>query len=332
MSCLITTIALATAVLASASAQSHQLYVLNSPSNVKIGQSSVPLRATELADVVSSTFGFSVPHGEKTWSNIMMADPFSLPEAVVVLEIPGSKNPGFDLNKVDHRDLVLDEPLNEVFATVEHRMKERLANKEYSIMHGSLTNVEFLKNQVFHPNFKLNPSIKPQLIDSYDEKYAVFFNEVYHLHQLGQGVKESGLKNNVPDFHWFQLQGIKALTAVNGENSEETIDGQKVLNEAISTLVQSYNEIYNNEVLIIAITNNAKESHRNKRELSGVEMDLNVAEPISNDFPVIFNLILWFVVIFVFSLLAIALSIAQMDPGRDSIIYRMTSNRMKKEN
>lgn len=28
----------------------------------------------------------------------------------------------------------------------------------------------------------------------------------------------------------------------------------------------------------------------------------------------------------------ILVSIAQMDPGRDSIIYRMTSNRMKKEN
>uniref|UniRef100_A0A2S2NRY8 Renin receptor n=1 Tax=Schizaphis graminum TaxID=13262 RepID=A0A2S2NRY8_SCHGA len=332
MSCLITMVALATAVLASANAQSHQLYVLNSPSNVKIGQSSVPLRATELADVLSSTLGFTVPHGEKTWNSLMVENPFALPEAVVVLEIPGLKNPGFDLNKVDHHDMILDEPLDEVYATVEHRMKERLDNKEYSIMHGSLTNEEFLKNQVFHPNFKLNPSIKPQHIDSYDEKYAVFFNEIYNLHQLGQGVKESMLKNNVPDFHWFQLQGIKALTAVNEPNSEETIEGEKVLNEAISTLVQSYNEIYNNEVLIIAITNNAKESRRNKRELSSVEKNLNVAEPISNDFPVIFNLILWFVVIFVFSLLAIALSIAQMDPGRDSIIYRMTSNRMKKEN
>lgn len=262
----------------------------------------------------------------------MMENPFALPEAVVVLEIPGLKNPGFDLNKVDHHDMILDESLDEVYSTVEHRMKERLDNKEYSIMHGSLTNEEFLKNQVFHPNFKLNPSIKPQHIDSYDEKYAVFFNEIYYLHQLGQGVKESMLKNNVPDFHWFQFQGIKALTAVNEPNSEEIIDGEKILNEAISTLVQSYNEIYNNEVLIIAITNNAKESRRSKRELSSVEKNLNVAEPISNDFPIIFNLILWFVVIFVFSLLAIALSIAQMDPGRDSIIYRMTSNRMKKEN
>lgn len=75
----------------------------------------------------------------------MVADPFSLPEAVVVLEIPGSNNPGFDLNKVGHHDLILDESLDEVYATVEHRMKERLDNKEYSIMHGSLTNEEFVR-------------------------------------------------------------------------------------------------------------------------------------------------------------------------------------------
>lgn len=75
----------------------------------------------------------------------MVADPFSLPEAVVVLEIPGSNNPGFDLNKVIRRDLVLDEPLDEVYSTVEHRMKERLDNKEYSLMHGSLTNNEFVR-------------------------------------------------------------------------------------------------------------------------------------------------------------------------------------------
>lgn len=56
------------------------------------------------------------------------------------------------------------------------------------------------------------------------------------------------LKNNVPDFHWFQLQGIKALTAINEPNSKETIDCENILNEAISTLLQSYNEIYNNEV------------------------------------------------------------------------------------
>jgi len=73
---------------------------------------------------------------------------------------------------------------------------------------------------------------------------------VSYLNKYPLQVKEGMLKNNVPDLHWFQLQGVKALTAINEPNSKATIDGEKVLNEAISSLVQSYNEIYNNEVFI----------------------------------------------------------------------------------
>ncbi|XP_011641954.1 renin receptor isoform X1 [Pogonomyrmex barbatus] len=56
------------------------------------------------------------------------------------------------------------------------------------------------------------------------------------------------------------------------------------------------------------------------------------AKPYTDNYPAIFNIILWFGVVFVFSLLATCIAIADMDPGRDSIIYRMTSNRMKKDN
>lgn len=59
---------------------------------------------------------------------------------------------------------------------------------------------------------------------------------------------------------------------------------------------------------------------------------VNLAKTYGTTYPVIFNIILWFGVVFFFSLLAICLAIAYMDPGRDSIIYRMTSTRMKKEN
>lgn len=40
----------------------HDMYVLNSPESIKIKQS-IPLRATELTDIISSMFGFTVPHG-----------------------------------------------------------------------------------------------------------------------------------------------------------------------------------------------------------------------------------------------------------------------------
>jgi renin receptor len=50
---------------------------------------------------------------------------------------------------------------------------------------------------------------------------------------------------------------------------------------------------------------------------------MNLAPEYSPENPVIFNIKLWFGVAFTFSLLAISLFIADMDPGRDSIIYRM---------
>lgn len=61
-------------------------------------------------------------------------------------------------------------------------------------------------------------------------------------------------------------------------------------------------------------------------------MNLNLAKAYSADYPVMFNIILWFGVVLTFSLLAISYTIGYMDPGRDSIIYRMTSTRMKKDN
>jgi len=305
------------------------MFVLNSPESVEISQT-VPLRATELADITSLVLGFTVPQGVEAWKKLLINTPFSLPEAVVVLEIPGLKNPSFGLNKINHHNLILDESLEDVYAIVKQRILLRFNDKESSFIHGSLSNEEFLKDQVFHP--ELSSSILPENMELYSEKNKIFFNEIYQLNQLANGIKESKLKNNVPDYHWFQLQGIKSLNAANEPNSKEIINGEKALNQAISMLIQSYKEQYKNEVFIIAITNDAKQSHRNKRQVNSVEQNLNVAEPLSSDYPVIFNLLLWFTVIFVFSLLAISLSIAQMDPGRDSIIYRMTSNRMKKEN
>lgn len=60
--------------------------------------------------------------------------------------------------------------------------------------------------------------------------------------------------------------------------------------------------------------------------------DINLAKSYQQNYSVMFNIILWFGVVMFFSLLAICMAIGNMDPGRDSIIYRMTSTRIKKDN
>ncbi|XP_022797311.1 renin receptor-like isoform X2 [Stylophora pistillata] len=67
---------------------------------------------------------------------------------------------------------------------------------------------------------------------------------------------------------------------------------------------------------------------------AGSNIDLgkvNLAPEYSKDYPIIFNISLWLLVVLVLSLYVVCLVMWYMDPGRDSIIYRMTSQRIKME-
>jgi len=56
---------------------------------------------------------------------------------------------------------------------------------------------------------------------------------------------------------------------------------------------------------------------------------VNLAPEYSEDYPIIFNIWLWLVIVLVLSIYAVCVIMWYMDPGRDSIIYRMTSQRIK---
>ena len=60
-------------------------------------------------------------------------------------------------------------------------------------------------------------------------------------------------------------------------------------------------------------------------------LNLNLADSYNDDFPAIFNIVLFMGIILALAIVATSLSMAYMDPGRDSIIYRMTNPRMKKD-
>jgi len=61
--------------------------------------------------------------------------------------------------------------------------------------------------------------------------------------------------------------------------------------------------------------------------------ELNLADDVSEDYPVVFNIILFLAITLILALIAISVAISTMDPGRDSLIYRVTSaQRFKKDN
>ena len=55
----------------------------------------------------------------------------------------------------------------------------------------------------------------------------------------------------------------------------------------------------------------------------------NLAYKYNFEYAVIFNIVLWLMIILVLAVIAISYSLWNMDPGYDSIIYRMTNQKIR---
>lgn len=128
----------------------------------------------------------------------------------------------------------------------------------------------------------------------------------------------------------MSLNGISKMQKAESPAYTEIL---KVLKDSIEELAVSAENAYKNQALITLITTTQTIQKRVRRATVASDADkFNIAPSYDENYPVIFNIIFWFAIIMIFSLLAVSLAIGNMDPGRDSIIYRMTSTRMKKDN
>ena len=57
----------------------------------------------------------------------------------------------------------------------------------------------------------------------------------------------------------------------------------------------------------------------------------NLASKYDSMFPVIFNIWFWLLVVIALATYSISVAMWNMDPGRDSIIYRLTEQKIKNE-
>ncbi|XP_050423829.1 ATPase H(+)-transporting accessory protein 2 [Adelges cooleyi] len=326
------TFALVIAAFTSAKCSEGQFYVLHSPETVRLVKD-VSLSVSQLPDIFSSVFGFTVANEKEAWDKLLVSDLFECPEAIVNIIVPGVENADLTVKEGNQHHLNNDESIDATFNTLEARIKKRYP-QDMTIMRVILNDEPIVTgSDIFKPIEEIDESSKivTEHLNLLIDQDSKFLAEIYQLNALSDTIKTKVSPNGIPDLYWIVAPNLKIITSHYGAESYEAGEAKKLLSDALNRLSQSFSEAYRNKVLVTAVVTKSTELRRSKRQ-TDKEVELNIAEPVSDDYPVIFNLLLWFTVVFVFSLLAISLSIAQMDPGRDSIIYRMTSNRMKKEN
>ncbi|XP_060525561.1 ATPase H(+)-transporting accessory protein 2 [Cylas formicarius] len=297
-----------------------------------------PIKQSTLAEVFSAALGFSAEHFSH-WQGFYIDNPFDIPEAVVTVVVDGVRD--IDQIKGHHFPLTTNEDESHIYNTLTRRIEERYPNENLNLVRIELENGldDVRKYDAFRTIKSENPrhiSYKHLKLDVEEDRE--FLRDVALLNEISLKVEAGAVKEDfIPDIYWFRLTSLHALSDLHGPNSTETKEAKQLLQEAINRLSDAFVKAYGNRVLANIITSDASHTRMRRNILATADdtsdkIKYNLASYYNKDFPVIFNIILWFSVVLFFAILAICLVTANMDPGRDSVIYRMTSTRMKKDN
>ncbi|KAH9628600.1 hypothetical protein HF086_010334 [Spodoptera exigua] len=295
---------------------SGEFNILHSPDSLKFtgsGKTSESL----LKEIFSAALGLSVEENSE-WKGMYVVDPFNTPEAVVEIYIDGVSSLGHTGLKTKTYPLIVDEYEPDTYQGVKHRIKQRFTNGGNKIVNIKLTDVDELKKNIFGDAKKPKPTKLSLMHLKYNvEEDYHFLNELASLQAITTKIENGGIvPDNMIDFYNLRFRTLHPLCDFHGPNSPQTKEAKKLLGEAIDQLNKAFIKAYDGSVLVTLVTTDENETD----------------DSYSSEYPAIFNIILWFAIVIIFSLIAIVYALMDMDPGRDSIIYRMTSTRMKKDN
>ncbi|XP_071084453.1 renin receptor-like [Haliotis cracherodii] len=150
----------------------------------------------------------------------------------------------------------------------------------------------------------------------------------------------SMVKNKTPDLFSFTIYGLRNVADKHGLKSEQTKDATKMVSDFVDHVTDHFKSLYKDNVVVEVLSAAPQKGHvRKVRSLMATtpapskpkSNSMNLADDYSQEYPAIFNIILWMMVVLAIAVYAIVYGMWYMDPGVDSIIYRMTSQRLKKD-
>ncbi|KAL3278716.1 hypothetical protein HHI36_016248 [Cryptolaemus montrouzieri] len=289
--------------------------ILNQPRSISF-KGHHQLKESTLGEVYSASLGFSNSQFSN-WDGMFISNPFYMAEAIATVSVEGVSS--INLIKGHNFPLKTDLEDENIFEIVRDRINLRYPEADPKVFHINLQNgLEDVSGNDLFKNIK---NIKPrkstlQFLKNNAEDRE-FLREIDLLNSIADQVPNSLRSDGVPDLFWFKVSSLHPLVDLYGDNSTEIKEAKKLLNEAIYNLNIAFKKAYNGAVLFSVISSDASHTRRTRSILADApDTDMNLAADYSEDFPIIFNIILWLSIVLAFSLFAIILFIAEMDPGR----------------
>uniref|UniRef100_A0AAR2K8H7 Renin receptor n=1 Tax=Pygocentrus nattereri TaxID=42514 RepID=A0AAR2K8H7_PYGNA len=315
-----------------------QLTVLRSPQYVTFREGQWPLAGEKVPDLVALTMGFSVQE-DLDWPGLAAGSLFQRPRATALIAVRGvgsldlpSNTSSYPLENVSVLKFTLfDMTLN--IASPLYMMG--MANTVFEDLPVTLQQIRARLSQegsVLH-------SLPLHSLSRNSEADLLFLSEVQVLHDISALLQRHKhlAKDQAPDLFSLELAGLEEIARRYGNDSPQFQDATKILASVLQKFADDVYGVYGNNAVVEVVTVKTFEAPLTRKSRSILESKqisnpgspYNLAYKYNFEYAVIFNIVLWLMIMLALAVIVIAYNLWNMDPGYDSIIYRMTNQKIR---
>ncbi|XP_069617703.1 renin receptor [Ranitomeya imitator] len=327
--------------------------VLKSPQNQIFTPGNWPVPLERIPDVIALSMGFSVEE-DLSWPGLGVGNIFQRPRATVLVTVTGVDKLPLSNNEISYPvenavPYSVDSVVNSIHSMFSEEMplvlqlapiEERvyMVGKANSVFEDLAVTLRQLRSRLEQENSIL-ASLSLGSLYKNDEIDRLFLSEMQSLQDIPNLLSRHKhlAKDNVPDIYALEFTGLEEIKKRYGEDSVKFKDATRILSECLQKFADDMYSIYGGNAIVevVAVETFETPLTRKSRSILQTATDststnpYNLAYDYNFDYAVIFNIILWIMIGLALAVIAISYNLWNMDPGYDSIIYRMTNQKIR---
>ncbi|EDL35690.1 mCG7547, isoform CRA_c [Mus musculus] len=337
-----------------AGALGNEFSILRSPGSVVFRNGNWPIPGDRIPDVAALSMGFSVKE-DLSWPGLAVGNLFHRPRATIMVMVKGVDKLALPAGSVISYPLEnavpfsLDSVANSIHSLFSEETpvvlqlapsEERvyMVGKANSVFEDLSVTLRQLRNRLFQENSLLNSLPLNSLSRNNEVIDLLFLSELQVLHDISSLLSRHKhlAKDHSPDLYSLELAGLDELGKRYGEDSEQFRDASKILVDALQKFADDMYSLYGGNAVVELVTVKSFDTSlvRKSRTIleakqENTQSPYNLAYKYNLEYSVVFNLVLWIMIGLALAVIITSYNIWNMDPGYDSIIYRMTNQKIR---
>ncbi|XP_078486758.1 renin receptor [Ciona intestinalis] len=325
-----------------------QLYIVSKPDSIQISSEENKINGYDVPQIINYMMGFSSDMSTQL-QGLVKYDIFNSPSANLLINIDLPTDVSFTLtdfavkyDKVSMEDdgVTSMDQLNKAITALPWKQQPvivDLVTDSGSTRSPMFNGLAFTNEDMMH-RLALDDSLVKSFSTCLNPTNVIdqsFYAEIQLMQDILDKIKAHPeiCVDGTPDSYNFILTSLENLKQVYGVDSCQVKSAITILEAFIPKFVKEFKDLYNNN-MVVEVNMVVAPHTFNARYTRAVDDDTNIngtVVPTSTQYSAMLNIGIWFTVFFVLAVYFAVYVIWVMDPGSDSLIYRMATQRIKNE-